>query len=385
MKAPGTAQPRPAARALPADLLAVAEGPSYPKPTITSSSELGALTKTDSYLSAGHLEPHTGLSMGAEIEPSPPLVTGQWRPSKAPGTGQTPLLATEIVAVTRLSKLEYLAGKHRKSVHDFKEELSKGSARDLLLVESHERQKSTERAIATMLGVHHLVSRDQVSSEALRSAKLVLSIGGDNHLQYVAQFVEDTPLVGVNSDPEHSDGVLCSLTFEDLPHFLERLAQGNYLVEKWARADVETDGMPIGRALCDIGCGELHFFEMSKHLLNYRGRQDLHKGSGLLIATGAGSTGWYSSVRRQSGALDSSFARTSPELRFILREPYAGRLPANTFPEGDVREGEELVLESLNDSQGIVILDSLTKAAFPLGSIMKVKLSEHPLRVLFVN
>jgi NAD kinase len=313
---------------------------------------------------------------------SPDLDKGQ-RGACAAIIRQPPILASEILAVTRLSKLECIAMKSGRSVEDLKQELEKGSPQDLLLVESHRRQKEAEALLVRLLGSSRLVPRDQANSENLSSAKLVLSIGGDNHLQYVAQALKDTPVVGVNSDPQLSDGVLCGPTIAELPQFIEDLAQGHYTTEEWTRAEVEVDGRSIGRALCDVACGELHFYEMSKHLLSLRGSQDLNKGSGLLIATGTGSTGWYSSIYRQSGESHAAFPRESPELRFILREPYEGRLPANKIPRGSVGVGDELQIKSLNDSQGIVILDSLVRADFPLGSILKIRISEHPLKVLF--
>jgi hypothetical protein len=93
----------------------------------------------------------------------------------------------------------------------------------------------------------------------------------------------------------------------------------------------------------------------------------LHKGSGMLVYTGAGSTGWAHAVEH------ITFEKTSRQLRYITMHPYIGKLsPAPDSPHAFFARGEALSITSMNDAEGVIILDALERYPFPEGSTAQI-------------
>lgn len=114
---------------------------------------------------------------------------------------------------------------------------------------------------------------------------------------------------------------------------------------------------------------------MSRHVLGFSGREEEHKSSGLLVCTPAGSTGWYGHYGRPF---------TGAKGRWVLTEPF----PRNRrlrLGAGALRPGEVINIRSLNDSEGIVAVDSLEETPFPFAGRAEVRLSKHPLRIARVE
>ncbi len=256
---------------------------------------------------------------------------------------------------------------------------------------SHERQM---RAISTCQG--ELESEQIVHIEQLRerlatgSVKAVIALGGDDFLKLVSQYIEDLPVLGVNSDPATSSGVLLSTSIDRLPEAIQALETGSYRLERWTRIELSIDGASYGRALNDVVLGKRDFRHMSRHELEVNGEKVQQKSSGILIATGVGSTGWFSSAGLYLGDEDRSFSREAPYLRFELREPQVEvseinghrtvKLPPHV--EGTLEAGGSLRITSLNDDEGIASRDSLDEIPFRRGAVAELSVSSHPLRII---
>lgn len=87
---------------------------------------------------------------------------------------------------------------------------------------------------------------------------------------------------------------------------------------------------------------------------------EAQKSSGIIIATGAGSTAWYGSVVKES------FNPEMKELRFVVREPYKGKLGAN----------QKLYIKSKMTS-GIVAVDSIIETPFSNEEEIEVSISPN--------
>ena len=70
---------------------------------------------------------------------------------------------------------------------------------------------------------------------------LVVVLGGDNSFTYVSRYVGDVPILGVNSDPERSDGYLTQAHIHrdsDVDDVVQCIQSGNLHIEQWARLKV---------------------------------------------------------------------------------------------------------------------------------------------------
>jgi hypothetical protein len=124
------------------------------------------------------------------------------------------------------------------------------------------------------------------------------------------------------------------------------------------------------------------------------------KCSGLLVATGSGSGGWFRSASRyldprgdeHLSRLDvtdrwesASFAPQLRKAHFVAAEPSSAIVKQRTGPgafehvSGTLLEGEALTARSRNDSHGIIALDAQRQYEFPLGHELRVELTQQPL------
>ncbi len=120
---------------------------------------------------------------------------------------------------------------------------------------------------------------------------------------------------------------------------------------------------------------------MSRHILKLGEEQEEQKGSGIVVATGVGSTGWYNSACRYLFSDGDFFQKTSKEFRYILTEPFNGKHSKYRLLHGSVKEGEELEILSLSDSEAIISIDSLKVLKLKEGARIRLRIGKS-LRVI---
>lgn len=312
-------------------------------------------------------------------------------PILTPWPTQPPIARDSILVVSKRSRYERdqqeLALSDAQMMKRY-EELGESGAR---VLSSHERQRAAVAVCSQELSEKQVIRVEDLR-ERLQAGGVgaIIALGGDDFLKLVSQLVDDVPVLGVNSDPVTSSGVLLSTPIDSVGLAIRCVEAGCYRIEEWTRIQLTIDGRDCGRALNDVVFGKRDFRFMSRHQLEYRGERLEQRSSGLLVATGVGSTGWYSSAGLYFGDEDRSFPRTEPELRFELREPQPrvetrGAERSVTLPphsEGRVLVGETIRITSLNDGDGIASRDSLDTIPFQRGAVAEIGVSQSPLKVI---
>jgi hypothetical protein len=107
----------------------------------------------------------------------------------------------------------------------------------------------------------------------------------------------------------------------------------------------------------------------ARYRIGFAGGSEPHSSSGVLVSTGAGSTGWLSSVFNMSGAVarfgggqaGRSFRLEweDPRLVFVVREPYVSRHSKAGIVAGMIESARELVIESQMPSGGVIFSDGV--------------------------
>ncbi len=220
---------------------------------------------------------------------------------------------------------------------------------------------------------------------------LVISLGGDNSFTRVSQFCRGhTTIVGINSDPDRSVGHMLQgkiYSRKDAEEIAEKLHRYSYTIEEWARVGCKINGRIIRPATSELFLGEKLRKNMSRHVLEHRLIDVRHKRgwevpetnkqeqkcSGLIVATGAGSTGWLMSASQWS-----PWASTEKELRYMASEPY-GRIDWTHYSDC-IYPTDTLKITSLNDD-GVISVDSWEEWQFNRGSVAEIGFAE-PLKVM---
>ncbi len=229
--------------------------------------------------------------------------------------------------------------------------------------------------------VEELYSCKSVKSTDLQASlfnniDLVLTAGGDGTFIRASHFLKNTPILGVNSELKVSEGALTSISEEEL-EILKEILSGKYKIIQRQRAKVARNNVILDKlALNDVYVGSLNQFHTSKYIINFKGEEEEQRSSGVLISSGSGSNAWYKSAGGQP------FSFKEKKLKFLVREPFTGRIFKPKILEGEILENEKIVVKSRRYNGGVIALDSDSKYDFNLGDVVEIQLSEHPLNVV---
>ncbi len=299
------------------------------------------------------------------------------------------------VVILKQSTLEYTCAKRGISLAELTAEYAM-SERGRGIIASHRRQEEAIAGMHSIFSPEQILPRQAAGVVDLSTYDLVIALGGDNHFQYVAGFIkDDTPILGISSDLVKSTGALLHRSPDFGRALLERVFRGDYRIESWTKARMRIGDRAIGSAISEIMLAEEKRAKMSAQVVEVitpdgvRGPVE-QRGSGLLIATGAGSkaAAWYASASRERGAAQVEFSPGTPELRYVLTEAnfatieYAARHPELPGPQGVLRPGEILRVSSLNRSRGVALLDSLEEEPFEAGVAVDIDIDPQVLRVI---
>src|SRR3989304_1440377 len=69
------------------------------------------------------------------------------------------------------------------------------------IVRSHNIQNNCFEKIKNLLKNAKVIKRDDLNKDIADKYDLIIALGGDNHFQYVASFLDSNLILGINSDP----------------------------------------------------------------------------------------------------------------------------------------------------------------------------------------
>lgn len=294
-----------------------------------------------------------------------------------------------ILLIAKRSKYEWERARLSLSHDELIAKYSSEHANITAIMESHERQLSARRLVEEVVGKPALTLDDFQDTYwrscvddgvfADRRPDMVVVLGGDNSFTAVAQRSYSVPVLAINSDPVLSVGCLTRWrvdTFEELGKLTAAIRYGDYNIEEWTR--LESNLLPTVPAISEYYLGETKRKDMSRFVIEdpIMGPVE-QKCSGIIIATGVGSTGWYTSANTDRTVEENKFAPTDKIAKYVVTEPY--RYKNNdglTLKRGEIMPGYELVIHSLNDSGGLISADSWLEAPFTRGTTAKIKLGE---------
>ncbi|MBI3926916.1 MAG: NAD+ kinase [Armatimonadetes bacterium] len=238
-----------------------------------------------------------------------------------------------------------------------------------------------------------LLDRSLVPTYLFGPRDLVVTLGQDGLVANTAKYVGELPLIAVNPDPERYDGVLLPFRPETVRAAVERVLGAKARERRVTLAEAVTrDGQRL------LGFNDLFIGARSHVSARYRmrlaDRSESHSSSGVIVSTGAGCTGWLSSLFRMAAGL-TRFAGGTPgtplrldwetrRLVFVVREPFVSLHSQADLVAGTVEGAGRLELESLMPSGGVVFSDGVESdfIEFNAGCTVSVGLAERQARLV---
>ena len=248
---------------------------------------------------------------------------------------------------------------------------------------SHLRQIESRRILREEIFPESIfISREEIVHYKPEDFDLIIALGGDNHFTYISHFAMQTLILGCNSDPQTSAGELLAF----IPSTLAKTAASgweNTKIAEWTLISGEIH-YPDGKVLKTYSsvsevtvrnkCPDL----ISRFIIEYNGKSEEQKCSGLLVYTGAGSTGWIFSITNDPGVIfgkqDDYFVVYSREIRNRATRQLA-----------HFRVSDSVTI--ISEMDGGISIDALQERVydFPPGARLVLKLSREKLRVITLN
>jgi NAD kinase len=220
---------------------------------------------------------------------------------------------------------------------------------------------------------------------------LIVTIGRDGLVVNTAKYLDGQPIVAVNPDPGRIDGILVPFRVEKVRSAVERILEKKARYHTITMAEVRlNDGQHL-LAVNDFYLGQRTHLS-SRYSLTWRKRTEEQSSSGVLISTGAGSTGWLSSTQNMAAAVSRLLLRDKapdlprlrlpwddPRLAFVVREPFLSKASRVSLTAGLLEAGEELRFESHMPDGGVIFSDGVERdaLAFNSGSAATIKAAER--------
>lgn len=213
-----------------------------------------------------------------------------------------------------------------------------------------------------------VVDRSLVPTFQFQKEDVVVTLGQDGLVANTAKYAGVQPIVAVNPEPSRFDGILLPFLPDQV-----RAAVTHVLENKAKVREVTLASVTLGDGQHLLAFNDLFIGARSHVSALYRiscgDRSEVQSSSGVLVSTGAGSTGWVSSVFNMASGI-AGFCGGKPlqgvrmpwedlRLLYIVREPFLSRHSQIGVVAGMLAAGEELRLESLMPSGGAIFSDGI--------------------------
>ncbi len=240
------------------------------------------------------------------------------------------------------------------------------------------------------------IDRSFLSNFIFTEKDLVVVIGQDGLVANTAKYVNNIPIIGVNPDPTQYDGVLLPFNTSNFEAAIENVMSNRYQFKEVTMAEARlSDGQRL-LAFNDFYIGPTSHVS-ARYQISFQNLSERHSSSGIIVSTGAGSTGWMSSVFNMAKSIVKNFGQTevtanqqmawdAKELMFVVREPFLSKTSQVQLTAGLIKMGQELTLESFMPNSGVIFSDGLETdfLQFNSGTIATIGIAPEKAKLVII-
>ena len=231
--------------------------------------------------------------------------------------------------------------------------------------------------------------------------EIILVLGADGLVVNTAKYLSGQPIIAVNPDPSRIEGALLPFAIHDIdPKMIAQALSGNLIGSQITMAKATLDDGQSIYAVNDLFIGKNNHTS-ARYRIEWNEQAENHSSSGIIVSTGAGSTGWYRSMMTGSLmtssqfhgeepistdqiAQDARFDWDSAELRFCVREPWPSRTTGANLVWGSIDESNPMTIISQMPQDGVIFSDGIDTdyLEFNSGAVASVQVAEKSVTLL---
>jgi len=242
------------------------------------------------------------------------------------------------------------------------------------------------------------IDRSFLPTYLFGESDVVVILGQDGLVVNAAKYLDGQPVVALNPDPERIDGVLLPFDYLRAPGAIALALCGRKVWRDVTMAQATLNDSQSLLAVNDLFIGpKTH--TSARYRIRLGDREEDQSSSGIIVSTGAGSTGWYRSIltgaagivemitnnRKVSTIRDHyRFDWEAGHLVFSVREPFVSKTSGAEIVHGRIDAGMPLKIDSHMPQNGVIFSDGVEedRLDFNSGAVATIGLAERTLRLV---
>ena len=241
-----------------------------------------------------------------------------------------------------------------------------------------------------------LIDRQFVPQFTFNNDDMVITVGPDGLVVNTAKYLDRQPIIGVNPDPDKIEGVLLPFTGKKLTSRLAETLQGHAQIQDVTMASVVMGDGQVLLAFNDLFVGPKTHTSARYHI-EQAGQGEDQSSSGIIISTGAGSTGWMKSIYAGAAGIvealggevsplkdDHRLAWDADHLIYAVREPWPSKTSKSSMVFGVITPDKPLVLNSYMADHGVIFSDGIERdyVKFNAGHTATIGIADNKARLI---
>ncbi|MBF0500643.1 MAG: sugar kinase [Candidatus Riflebacteria bacterium] len=240
---------------------------------------------------------------------------------------------------------------------------------------------------------YQIIERSVLPMFKFSGKDLIVIIGPDGLVINTAKYLSTEPILALNPDSRRIDGVLIPFQIRQAREKILSALEGRFKTKPVSMAQATlNDGQRLF-AVNDLFIGAKSHIS-ARYRLEFGRKSEIHSSSGIIVSTGAGSTGWLQSIVNGScgvvgGVIHSSVRPpasndyrldwSSNQLYFAVREPFTSKSSQAGLVFGRVESGKRLTITSLMPDNGVIFSDGIEAdyLNFNSGAVASISLADR--------
>lgn len=241
---------------------------------------------------------------------------------------------------------------------------------------------------------HITIERSFLPQFRFDADDLIITVGQDGLVVNTAKYLDGQPILAVNPLPQVFDGILLPFELSNLKQGLQNALYGEAELQNISMAEARLNNGQSLLAFNDLYIGASSHVS-ARYQIQLGKKQESHSSSGIIVSTGAGSSGWLRSVYTGASAVVSALggkvkAPKNPlnwdddRLIFSVREPFPSKHSQTGLVYGSITPDRPMVLHSQMAQGGVIFSDGVEAdyLTFNSGASVTITLARKKTRLI---
>jgi NAD kinase len=245
---------------------------------------------------------------------------------------------------------------------------------------------------------HNTIERGFLPSYQFSDRELIITLGPDGLVINTAKYLQRQPILALNPDPLRVDGILIPFAVSEAREWIARALEDRVNIKPISMAKAELNDGQVLYAVNDLFIGARTHVSARYHI-QFGDAAENHSSSGIIVSTGAGSTGWLQSIvtgacriatgikgaEIQAPAADEyRLDWSADQLYFAVREPFTSKVSQANIVFGEITARQKMILTSHMPENGVIFSDGIEAdyLNFNSGAIARIGLAERKAQLI---